>query len=120
MESSGRAIATIVTCLAMLGLSNASRAQDAAKAPEAGCTTANGVTSGPGCAQAAGASAAGKVENGMPATQHQQDVLRPDDKATQGQNMEATGAGGGALPATEHQQEVLKQGAAGQKTGTSP
>ena len=45
----------------------------------------------------------------MPATKHQQDVLRTDDKAPQGQNMEATGAGGGAMPATKHQQDVLKQ-----------
>jgi len=49
----------------------------------------------------------------MPATKHQQEVLRTDDKATQGQNMSATGAGGAQLPATQHQQEVL------QKPGTT-
>ena len=42
----------------------------------------------------------------MPATQHQQDVLKTDDKAAQGHNMEAAGAGGN-MPATKHQQEVL-------------
>jgi hypothetical protein len=42
----------------------------------------------------------------MPATQHQQEVLKTDDKAAQGGNMEATGAGA-EMPATKHQQEVL-------------
>jgi len=73
---------------------------------QAGCTTANGVASGAGCQQQDNGSAAGGVENGMPATQHQQEVLKTDDKAAQGGNMEATGAGA-EMPATKHQQEVL-------------
>ena len=65
--------------------------------------------------------AAGAVKNGMPASKHQQEVLRTDDKATKGQNMSTIGAGGTQLPATQHQQEVLqKPGKAGdQGTGNS-
>ena len=42
----------------------------------------------------------------MPATKHQQELLKTDDKAAKGGNMEATGAGA-EMPATKHQQEVL-------------
>ena len=115
-DTSGRPIAMMMTFAAILGLSSAALSQDAPKPGEVGCTTVNGVATGPGCESAAGTSTEGKVESGMPATEHQQKVLRTDDKAPQGQNMEATGAGGGAMPATEHQQDVLKQPDSGAKT----
>jgi hypothetical protein len=86
-------------------------AQDKNQQP--GCTTRNGVSTGAGCVTGGENSAAGAVENGMPATKHQQEVLRTDDKAAKGQNMSTTGAGGAQLPATQHQQEVL------QKPGTT-
>lgn len=105
-----------MTFAVILGLSSAALSQDAPKPGEVGCTTVNGVATGPGCGNAAGTSPDGKVENGMPATKHQQDVLRTDDKVPQGQNMEATGASGGAMPATKHQQDVLKQPDSGAKT----
>ena len=57
----------------------------------------------------------------MPVTKHQQELLKTDDKAPQGQNMDASGAGGGTLPATQHQQEVLKKpDAATGKSTTAP
>ena len=56
---------------------------------------------------------------GMPATKHQQELLKTDDEASGGQNMDASGAGGSALPATEHQQEVLKKPDAATDKGTT-
>ena len=83
--------------------------QDAPKpSTTEGCTTVNGVATGAGCGQATGATGAGAVTQGMPATKHQQEVLKTGDQGTSGQNMDATGAGGGTLPATGHQQDVLK------------
>ena len=61
---------------------------------QAGCTTANGVAVGAGCQKEDNGSAAGGVENGMPATKHQQELLKTDDKAAKGGNMEAAGARG--------------------------
>ena len=55
----------------------------------------------------------------MPVTKHQQELLKTDDKASGGQNMDASGAGGSALPATEHQQEVLKKPDAATDKGTT-
>ena len=97
--------------LATTGSSAGVYAQDASKAvPVEGCTTANGVSTGAGCSQKTGGGAdAGAVEQGMPATKHQQELLKTDDNAPQGQNMDASGAGGGTLPATQHQQDVLKK-----------
>jgi hypothetical protein len=80
-------------------------AQDQSQ-PQEGCTMSNGVATGAGCG--ATSQGAGEIENGMPATKHQEEVLKTDDNAAKGQNMEATGAGGASLPATQHQQEVLK------------
>ena len=95
---------------ATTGFSVETHAQDAPKpATEAGCTTVDGVSTGPGCDQTTGSPDAGAVVQGMPATKHQQELLKTDGKAAGGQNMDASGAGGGALPATEHQQDVLKK-----------
>jgi hypothetical protein len=88
-------------------------AQDQAQ-PQEGCTMVDGVATGAGCDAAS--QGAGNVENGMPATEHQQEVLKTDDGAAQGQNMEATGAGGAEMPATEHQQEVLTPPAEGEQS----
>jgi hypothetical protein len=114
--------AALVAFAVALGLTGAVAAQDAPKPGDVGCTMVNGVPTGPGCEGSAGSSAAGAVENGMPATKHQQELLKTDDQAAQGQNMQATGAGGAQLPATEHQSDLLKQqpGAGGNQTGTSP
>ena len=99
---------------AITGSSVGLNAQDASKpAAEAGCTTVNGVSTGAGCSDA------GAVEKGMPATTHQQELLKTDNKASGGQNMDASGAGGSALPATEHQQEVLKKPDAATDKGTT-
>lgn len=89
------------------GISTGALAQDAQKPEEQpGCTVANGVATGADCPQGGSDAAGTAVENGMPATQHQQEVLKTDDKAVKGGNMEATGTGGD-MPATEHQQDVL-------------
>ena len=120
MADSRRRIAAIIAITVVFGLSSATQAQETPKPDEVGCTTVNGVATGPGCDAGAGGTPAAKVENGMPATEHQQDVLRTDDKASQGQNMEATGAGGGSLPQTEHQADVLKQPDPASDKTTSP
>ena len=73
-----------------------------------GCTVANGTATGADCQQGSSNAAGTAVENGMPATKHQQEVLKTDDKAVKGNNMEATGTGGD-MPATQHQQDVLKK-----------
>ena len=105
---------------ATTGFSVGVHAQDAPKpAAEGGCTTADGVSTGAGCSQTTGSPDAGAVEKGMPATTHQQELLKTDDKASSGQNMDASGAGGSALPATEHQQEVLKKPDAATDKGTT-
>ena len=111
--------ATFAVMLSLCAGTGAAVAQDKSQQP--GCTTSNGVSTGAGCKTGETGSAAGAVENGMPASKHQQEVLRTDDKATKGQNMSTTGAGGTQLPATQHQQEVLqKPGKAGnQGTGNS-
>ncbi len=72
---------TALAFLAMTGICTSPHAQDASKAAnQPGCTTANGVSTGAGCKQGAGnAAATGGVENGMPATKHQQDVLKKPD-----------------------------------------
>ena len=102
------------------GFSMGAHAQDAPKpAAEAGCTTVNGVSTGPGCDQTTGSPDAGAVVKGMPATKHQQELLKTDGKAAGGQNMDASGAGSSALPATEHQQEVLKKPDAATDKGTT-
>jgi hypothetical protein len=95
--------------------------QDASKPspPTEGCTTVNGVATGAGCEQATGATGAGAVTQGMPATKHQQEVLKTGDQGTSGQNMDATGAGGGTLPATGHQQDVLKKPEGAADKGTT-
>ena len=48
------------------------------------------------------------VENGVPASPHQQEVLRGDENAQPGQNMTTTGPAGQGSAETPHQQEVLK------------
>lgn len=102
---------TAVVFLAMTGICASTQAQDAPKAAnQPGCTTVNGVSTGAGCNQGAGnAAATGGVENGMPATKHQEEVLKAGDKVAQGQNLDATGPAGGGMPATQHQQDVLKK-----------
>ena len=55
---------------------------------------ANGTATGADCQQGSSDAAGTAVENGMPATKHQQEVLKTDDKAVKGNNMEATGTGG--------------------------
>ena len=111
--------ATFAVMLSLCVGTGAAMAQDKSQQP--GCTTSNGVSTGAGCATGETGSAAGAVENGMPATKHQQELLRTDDKATKGQNMSTTGTGGAQLPATQHQQEVLQKPgtAGGQSTGNS-
>src|SRR3954470_15277344 len=111
--------ATLAVVLSLCAGTGAAMAQDKSQQP--GCTTSNGVSTGAGCKTGETGSAAGAVENGMPASKHQQEVLRTDDKATKGQNMSTTGAGGTQLPATQHQQEVLQKPgtAGGQGTGDS-
>lgn len=103
-----RALAFALITLA----SGVALAQDAAKQP--GCTTVNGVSVGADCQAGAGDPSAATTEGGMPATKHQEEVLGGDKNASQGQNMEATGAGGGQLPATQHQQDVMKKPAGGE------
>src|SRR4051812_7095583 len=98
--------ATLAVVLSLCVGTGAALAQDKSQQP--GCTTSNGVSTGAGCKTDETGSAAGAVENGMPASKHQQEVLRTD-KATKGQNMSTTGAGGTQLPATQHQQEVLQK-----------
>jgi hypothetical protein len=93
----------------IVGISTGALAQTAPKPGEQpGCTVANGVASGADCQQGGSDAAGTAVESGMPATQHQQEVLKTDDKAVKDPNMEATGTGGG-MPATQHQQDVLKK-----------
>jgi hypothetical protein len=106
--------ATVLAAFVALGV-GAAWAQDQSQ-PQEGCTIVDGVATGAGCDAAS--QGAGAVENGMPATEHQQEVLKTDDDAAKGQNMEATGAGGAEMPATEHQQEVL-QGQDGQSGSTN-
>ena len=112
---------TALAFLAMTGLCTSIHAQDAAKAAnQLGCTTANGVSTGAGCKQGDGnASATGGIENGMPVTKHQQEVLKTDDKAAQNPNLDASGQGGGAMPATKHQQDVLKKPDAPKDNGST-
>lgn len=54
------------------------------------------------------------VENSVPASPHQQGVLRPDDGAAQGQNMTTTGPAGQGSAETQHQQQLLKPQSGGQ------
>ena len=111
--------ATFALMLALSAGSGAVMAQDQSQQP--GCTTSNGVATGKGCEADATSGAAGAVESGMPATKHQQEVLRTDDKAPKGENMSTSGTGGAQLPATQHQQEVLQKpdaaGSENTKTG---
>jgi hypothetical protein len=44
----------------------------------------------------------------VPASPHQQEVLRGDENAQQGQNMTTTGPAGQGSAETPHQEEVLK------------
>src|SRR3954463_9488239 len=81
--------ATFAVMLSLCVGTGAAVAQDKSQQP--GCTTSNGVSTGAGCKTGETGSAAGAVENGMPASKHQQEVLRTDDKATKGQNMSTTG-----------------------------
>ena len=55
----------------------------------------------------------------MPATKHQEDVLKTDDKATQSRNLDASGQGGGDMQAIKHQQEVLKKPDASKENGST-
>ncbi|MGD9895014.1 MAG: hypothetical protein AB7I59_21355 [Geminicoccaceae bacterium] len=110
----------IATLSFALGLAagGAAMAQDAAEQP--GCTTVNGVSVGADCEAEGAGSAAGAVENGMPATKHQEELLGTDESASQGQNMEATGAGGAELPATQHQADVMQKPAGGEEQQKAP
>ena len=111
------ALVVRVTTISPLG----AIAQDAAKpTTEGGCPTVNGVATGPRCDQAAGNADAPAVTQGMPATEHQQEVLKTADQAPSGQNMDATEAGGGTLPATGHQQDVLKKPEGSTDKSTQP
>ena len=105
---------TAMSLLALACAATSAAAQDApTPGPSVGCTTSNGASSGTGCRQGVGNANSDtetpSVENGMPATRHQQKVLQTDEKAVKGQNMQATGAGGATMPATQHQQDVLQK-----------
>lgn len=104
----------------IVGVSTGALAQTTPKPGEQpGCTVANGVASGADCQQGGSDAAGTAVESGMPATQHQQEVLKTDDKAVKGGNMEATGTGGD-MPATQHQQDVLKKPENGSSDAQQP
>jgi hypothetical protein len=92
--------ATALALLGGLGIS-------AAEAQQAGSATA--LQPKPGAeAQQQQVQPGSTVEKGVPASPHQQEVLRGDENAQPGQNMTTTGPAGQGSAETPHQQEVLK------------
>lgn len=55
-----------------------------------------------------------QVQEGVPASPHQQEVLRGDQNAQPGQNMTTTGPAGQGSAETPHQQQLLKPQSGGQ------
>jgi hypothetical protein len=91
--------ATAFALLGGLGIS-------AAEAQQAGSATA--LQPKPGAQAQQQTQPGTAVENGVPASPHQQEVLRGDENAQPGQNMTTTGPAGQGSAETPHQEEVLK------------
>ncbi len=93
--------ATAIALLGGLGIS-------AAEAQQAGSATALQPKPGAEAQQQQQAQPGSTVENGAPASPHQQQVIRGDENAQPGQNMTTTGPAGQGSAETPHQQGVLK------------